>query len=183
MLTLRTNPIAMLHRKHLDFHLDYSLDSKTEPLIHHLIQILIDRRWTTVMPPNLTIALGHCTRLSLFPPYQLSQLRNDIANAGLPIHFIGLPTSDLYMMGRDVAGGPARGGGAVPRGTIPILEWIKTYDFDCALGVNNIGNAFTPFGSVDPLTFLSGIGSIYQGGTEEDCRILLVSLLIYEGRY
>lgn len=83
--------------------------------------------------------------------------------------------SDLYMMGRGATEDPAMGGGAVPRGTIPVLDWIRNHGFDVALGVNNVGNAFTPIGGVDPLAMIAGIGMVYQGGSQNDCRLLLVS--------
>lgn len=82
--------------------------------------------------------------------------------------------SDLYMMGRGATDDPGMGGGAVPRGTIPVLDWIRNHGFNVALGVNNVGNAFTPMGGADPLAMIAGIGMVYQGGCKNDCRILLV---------
>jgi hypothetical protein len=78
------------------------------------------------------------------------------------------------MMGRSASDPPATGGAAVPRGTIPVLDWIRNYSFDVALGVNNVGNAFTPIGGADPLAMIAGIGVVYQGGSPNDCRLLLV---------
>ncbi len=146
----------------------------TEPLVRFLITVLKEQRWPELNKSKV-VTLGHCTRLSLFPPYAVRNLRDEIKASNLPVHFVGLPTSDLYMMGRDVAGGPSKGGGTVPRGTLPVLDWIKNYDLSCALGINNIGNAFTPFGSADPLAMLPTVGVVYQGGTEDDCKTLLVS--------
>jgi hypothetical protein len=48
----------------------------------------------------------------------------------------------------------------------------EPYGLDCAIGVNNVGNAFTPWGSVDPLRLASlGVG-IYHAGTIDDAELL-----------
>ncbi|RPB10876.1 Metallo-dependent hydrolase [Morchella conica CCBAS932] len=165
--------IAMLNKKHLDLHLDHNLSLRNEPLIYHLIHTLKSRSWSTSMPSHLRITLGHCTRLSLFPPYELRQLHELISTDNLPIHFVGVPAVDLYFMGRGPTDGPATGGGATERGTLPVIDWIRNYDFDVALGVGNVGNAFTPMGGVDPLGMAAWLGTVYQGGSQADCRVLL----------
>lgn len=49
------------------------------------------------------------------------------------------------------------------------------YYTDAALGINNVGNAFTPHGSCDPLSLASfGVG-LYQAATKKDMALLLVS--------
>lgn len=165
----------MLNKKHLDLHLDHNLSLRNEPLIYHLIHTLKSRSWSASMPSHLRITLGHCTRHSLFPPYELRQLHELISTDNLPIHFVGVPTGDLYFMGRGPTDGPATGGGAIERGTLPVIDWIRNYDFDVALGVGNVGNAFTPMGGVDPLGMAAWLGTVYQGGSQADCRVLLVS--------
>jgi len=56
------------------------------------------------------LTLGHATHLSLFTPAQLSLLETKAS--GLDITFIALPTSDLYMMGRDAPSWRERGRGS-----------------------------------------------------------------------
>ncbi|OQV01851.1 hypothetical protein CLAIMM_07142 [Cladophialophora immunda] len=49
---------------------------------------------------------------------------------------------------------------------------IKEFGINSCLSVNNVGNAFTPWGTGDPLALASlGVG-IYQAGTEEDANLL-----------
>ena len=87
----------------------------------------------------------------------------------LPISFVGLPTSDLYMMGKPKGSG---GGGERVRGTLQIPQVIKKYGLDGAISINNVGNAFTPQGSCDPLSLASmGIG-LYHAGTKADAQLL-----------
>ncbi len=158
--------LARKYSLHLDFHLDYNLDAKIEPFVYDVIQELERAKWTS----QRVVTLGHCTRLTLFSAIEWQVLHNRIAE--LPVSFVGLPTSDVFMMGRP---GEDAGGGERVRGTLQVPQMIKRYGMKAALGVNNVGNAFTPHGSCDPLSVAClGVG-IYQAGTKSDAEILLVS--------
>ncbi|KAK8217501.1 hypothetical protein M8818_001259 [Zalaria obscura] len=150
--------LALEMDKHLDFHLDYNLDPETEPLVWYVVKALKEKRWKE--RTGKTVVLGHCTRLTLFNDDEWRRLKEEVGD--LPISFVGLPTSDLYMMKTE--------NGA--RGTLPVPKMIKEYGLNAAIGINNIGNAFTPQGSVDPLSTVSmGVG-VYQAGTKKDAEIL-----------
>lgn len=150
--------LAIEKNLHLDFHLDYNLDPDTEPLIWFVISALKARDWTK--RTDKSIVLGHCTRLSLFGDTDWTSLKKEIGD--LPLSFVGLPTSDLFMMRTE--------DGA--RGTLPIPRLINDYGFNAAIGMNNIGNAFTPQGCCDPLSLASlGVG-VYQAGTKKDAELL-----------
>lgn len=156
---------AVTHDKHLDLHLDYNVDSANPPLINYVLAQL-HNNWGG-RKNNRTIVLGHCSRLTLFNAQEWEQLKTDIAD--LPVYFVGLPSSDLFMMGRPQT---EEGGGQRIRGTLQIPQMIEKYGLKGAVGVNNVGNAFTPQGSVDPLNLASiGVG-IYQAGTKAGTRIL-----------
>ena len=149
--------------KHLDFHLDYNLELEEEPLVWHVVRTLKDKDWSASnenSKQQQTIVLGHCTRLTLFSPLEWHKLRGEIGD--LPISFVGLPTSDLFMM---------RTAERV-RGTLDVPSLIKDYGFNACLGINNIGNAFTPHGSCDPLTLACNGVAIYSAGTKEDAEFL-----------
>ncbi|GAB7357615.1 hypothetical protein MBLNU459_g0115t1 [Dothideomycetes sp. NU459] len=150
--------LALEKDMHLDFHLDYNIDPDTEPLIWYVIDTLKARSWTK--HTEKSIVLGHCTRLSLFRDADWSRLKEAIGD--LPISLVGLPTSDLFMMRTEHGA----------RGTLPIPQLIQKHGLDAAIGMNNIGNAFTPHGCCDPLSIASmGVG-IYQAGTKRDAEIL-----------
>ncbi|KAK6432030.1 hypothetical protein LTR95_011802 [Oleoguttula sp. CCFEE 5521] len=145
--------------KHLDFHLDYNLDASQEPLIHHVVATLHSAHWDE-KTTNKTIVIGHATRLTLFSAQEWKQLKTAIGD--LPLHFVGLPASDLYMLRT-----PER-----TRGTLDVVTMIHEHGLNACLGVNNVGNAFTPQGSCDPLSLASqGVG-IYSAGTVEDAEVL-----------
>jgi len=160
--------LALKHKLHLDFHLDYNLDAEQEPLVWFVISELRQQRWLETALPTQKICLGHCTRLTLFSEDDWTRLADEIGS--LPISFVGLPTSDLFMMGR-----PKDRGSQRQRATLQLPEMVQQYGLNCAMSINNIGNAFTPWGTVDPLALASlGIG-VYQSGTKSDAELLYVS--------
>jgi cytosine/adenosine deaminase-related metal-dependent hydrolase len=151
--------LAIEEQVHLDFHLDYNLDAEQEPMVWYVVKMLKEKGWKK-KASGKTVVLGHCTRLTLFKDEEWRMLREEIGD--LPISFVGLPTSDLFMMRT-----PDR-----TRGTLDIPRLIKEYNLNACIGINNIGNAFTPHGSCDPLTLAcNGVG-IYQAGKKQDAELL-----------
>ncbi|KAL2843637.1 hypothetical protein BJY01DRAFT_215490 [Aspergillus pseudoustus] len=162
--------LAMEMDRHLDFHLDYNLsplEEQPEPLVWYVLRILRERGWTS-RATKKRVMLGHCTRLSLFKDEDWTRLAKEIHGHDLPISFVGLPTSDIYM-----AAVPSDSATKTnPRGTLPVPDLIDKYGLDAVLGVNNVGNAFTPWGLADPLSLAClGVG-IYQAGTVNDAELL-----------
>jgi cytosine/adenosine deaminase-related metal-dependent hydrolase len=153
--------MALFNNKPLDLHLDYNLNEDQEPMIWSTLEILRGRNWTERGGKGIT--LGHCTRLTLFPPEDWLKLKEEIGD--LPVSFVGLPTSDLFMMRT----------GTRSRGTLPIPEMIEKYNLNVAIAVNNVGNAFTPQGDCDPLSVASLGVAVYHAGTKKDTQVLYVS--------
>lgn len=170
----------------VDFHLDYNLDPNSELLIYEVISQLKTRyssssqgpdpespgkgflRGPTLACPRITI--GHATRLQLFTPTQWRDLVEAIS--GLPITFVGLPQSDMFMQGRDFKDAPL----GAPRGTLRVPYLAKNYGLHIAMSVNNVDNAFTPQGSLDPLSLCTFGVAVFQTATPEDIRMLVVGL-------
>lgn len=163
--------LTLKHKLHLDLHIDYNLDSNTQPFVLQALNMLHAGNWPTNHQSSdfRTIVFGHATRLTLFSQQQWQDLAGKIGN--LPVAFVGLPTSDLYMMGKP---DNDAGGGVRVRGTLQIPQMIKKYGLNAAIGINNVGNAFTPYGTCDPLSLASSCVGIYQAGTDGDSTILLV---------
>ncbi|KAL8777521.1 MAG: hypothetical protein Q9213_007826 [Squamulea squamosa] len=157
---------ATRYDKHLDLHLDYNLDASKEPMVYYVIDALKKRDWNQ-KARHRKIMLGHCTRLTLFTSDQWYDLKRRIGH--LPISFVGLPTSDLFMMGRPTE---ENSGGERPRGTLQIPQLINEYHLQGTFGVNNVGNAFTPQGNCDPLSLASMCVGVYQAGTKRNAEIL-----------
>lgn len=160
---------ALHWKKHLDLHLDYNLDRDKEPLSQYVVKLLKDIQWPGKddETPQKTISLGHCTRLTLFSREELKTLSQNIGD--LPLHFVGLPTSDLFIQGKPLSNS---GGGERPCGTLQIPQLVRQYGIPGCIAINNVGNAFTPYGSCDPLSIASiGVG-IYHAGTKDDTQLL-----------
>lgn len=152
--------LALKNKKYLDLHLDYFLEEDKQPLIWDVLRMLKEQDWTNAGGKHIT--LGHCTRLTRFQPGEWHRLKTEVGE--LTVSFVGLPTSDLFMMrtSQNV------------RGTLPITELINQYGFKAAIGVNNVGNAFTPQGNCDPLSIAQlGVG-LYQAPTKDDVQLLYV---------
>ncbi|KAF2465498.1 cytosine deaminase protein-like protein [Lindgomyces ingoldianus] len=154
--------MALFNEKPLDLHLDYFLEENKQPLVWAALDIIKGRNW--VEKGGKQITLGHCTRLTRFKEEDWQRLKQDIGN--LPVAFVGLPTSDLFMMRTPES----------LRGTLPVVEMIEKYGFNAAIAVNNVGNAFTPQGTCDPLSIASlGVG-LYQAGTKKVAEILYATV-------
>lgn len=164
---------------HVDFHLDYNLDPSSEPLIYEVIaQARRNSALWSVGPGDRrhTITVSHATRLQLFSPTQWQDLRNSMD--GVPITLVGLPQSDMYMQGRsdhDLPLGP-------PRSTLRVPYILNNFGIEIAMGVNNIENAFTPQGSLDPLSLCTFGVAIFQSATPADIRTLIRSVTLTSKR-
>jgi cytosine/adenosine deaminase-related metal-dependent hydrolase len=86
--------LTLRHKKHLDLHLDYFLEEDKPPLIWDTLNIIKELEWDR-NGCDKQITLGHCTRLTRFRRDEWEHLRHEIGN--LPVSFVGLPTSDLFM--------------------------------------------------------------------------------------
>ncbi|KAF2138515.1 uncharacterized protein K452DRAFT_233837 [Aplosporella prunicola CBS 121167] len=150
--------LALDNEKFLDLHMDYHLDKSKEPFIWDALELIKETHWLDRNGKGIT--MGHCTRLTQFEKAEWQRLKQTVGD--LPVSFVGLPTSDLFMMRTENN----------VRGTLHVPKMIQEHGFQAAFSVNNIGNAFTPQGNCDPLTVASlGVG-IYQAGTKKDTEIL-----------
>lgn len=82
------------------------------------------------------VAVGHMTALSATPPERLARQLRDLAR--LDVAVISIPTTDLWLSGRDQF--------PVTRGVAPIRALLAA-EVRVALATNNYQNAFTPVGA------------------------------------
>ncbi|KAI0345783.1 Metallo-dependent hydrolase [Trametopsis cervina] len=167
--------LAYLRHLHLDFHLDYNLDASAEPLIWFVLDTLAERiasgRWDV---NTQHLCIGHATRLTLFSDAEWARFAQTVERGNLPVTLVGLPQSDVYMMGRDVP--------SPPRGTLNVCKLATAHGVRAAMAVNNIGNAFTPQGPPDPLVLCTLGVALFQAGTKADCYRLLESVTVHASR-
>lgn len=165
---------ALAHRKHVDFHIEFNLNGGN-PMVqfNHLVDELVANSWPT-HPGAPTVVLGHATRLTLASHTELTQFAERLRQTKLPIHFVGLPTSDIFMMGRPGSDENSEQKAPLSRqcGTLHVPKMIQDYGLNACLSVNNVGNAFTPYGNGDPIGIASwGVG-IFHAGTGDDATLL-----------
>ncbi|KAK4701462.1 cytosine/creatinine deaminase, partial [Phenoliferia sp. Uapishka_3] len=154
----------------VDFHLDYDLDHSTQALLWDVIRIAkAEGNSWDVGGRTRRITLGHCTKLSLFDNAEMDRLAGELKSIPGEIHFVALPPSDIYMQGRSTAYASRS------RATFPALDLVKR-GISCSIGVNNVGNGFTPQGDADPLALLPMLVGVWQSAQPDALHSLLVGV-------
>jgi cytosine deaminase len=82
------------------------------------------------------VAVGHMTKMLYLPLAQFDATTKRLASAGVAVTV--LPSTDLYLMGRDEGHNPTRG-------VVKAHELLR-HGVNCSLSTNNVLNPFTPFG-------------------------------------
>ncbi|KAF8558328.1 Metallo-dependent hydrolase [Imleria badia] len=164
--------LAEEYNLHADFHLDYNLDVNAEAMVWETLRQMRKVGWTKTSAGNRRVAIGHATRLGMFTPEEWSRLRGELDE--FPLGIVSLPQSDIYMMGRPNSDGTR----SVPLAerTLDVARIWRDHGIHVALSVNNVENAFTPQGYLDPLTLTCLEVGLFQVGTERGWRELLRSV-------
>lgn len=81
------------------------------------------------------VTVGHVTRLTTVTPERFDAVAGALAESGVAVTV--LPSTDLFLMGRDRDG--------APRGVVPAQRLLR-HGVNCSLSTNNVLNPFTPFG-------------------------------------
>ncbi|KAF4448377.1 hypothetical protein F53441_8185 [Fusarium austroafricanum] len=165
---------ALKYDKHLDFHAEYNLNGgAVMDFFDYIVDQLLVQKWPTDTGAR-TVVLGHATRLTRASHAELTKFSKTLRSTKLPVHFVGLPTSDLLIMGRPIANDNSEQSEPLNRqcGTLHVRKLVQDYKLNACLSVNNVGNAFTPHGDGDPLGLASwGVG-LYHAGRVEDAKLL-----------
>ena len=133
----------------IDLHLDFSLDTSHLDLVEVC-------RLTEATGWGGRVAVGHVSKLSAVPPARLAELARRMAETGVALTV--LPSTDLFMMGRDRDHN-------VPRGVAPAHRLAMEHGVTCSLSTNNVLNPFTPFGDCSLVRVSNLYANIAQIGT------------------
>jgi len=165
-----TDPMAQLEKLFdlaqafdvdVDLHLDFDLD----PSWWHLDEVC---RQTARRNYQGRVAIGNASKLSALPPEQFDAAAALLARAGVAVTV--LPSTDLYLMGRDATHNSPRG--------LTAAHKLVEKGVLCSVATNNVLNPFTPFGDASLLRMANLYANVaYAGPSEFDACLDLVTEL------
>lgn len=113
----------------IDMHLDFGTDGSTLDLDY-----VCDL--TKKFGRGGRVAIGHVTKLAHVSPERLAAAAGRMADVGVALTV--LPSTDLFLMGRDRDHAHTRG--------VTRTHELLDHGVNCSLSTNNVLNPFTPFG-------------------------------------
>ena len=107
------------------------------------------------------VAVGHVTKLTFLRPDRLERHARQLASAGVAV--TALPSTDLYLMGRDRDHDHTRG-------VVRVHELLR-HGVNCSLSTNNVLNPFTPFGDCSLIRMANLYANVAHAGIQDfaDC--------------
>lgn len=142
----------------LDFHLDFDLD----PSWSHLERVC---EATEKAGWQGRVAIGHVTKLAVMSDERFQQAVRRLAEADVAV--TALPSTDLYLNGRDK-------GLLAARGVAPV-HLLRKHKVRASVATNNVLNPFTPFGDASLLRMANLYANVMQLGPDQfsDCLALV----------
>ena len=140
----------------VDLHVDFS-DNPDQRAINDIVEL------TKKYGLEGKVTVAHLTSLGSIEVDEARAIAARMAEA--QIHVITLPATDLYLNGR---GDSYR----QRRGLTPVRLLLEE-GVNVCFGTNNIRNAFTPFGTGDPLDIAFLLAQTAYMGTDSDALLLL----------
>lgn len=140
----------------IDFHLDFDLD----PTWTNIEEVC---RQTEAHGWGGRVAAGHMTKLSAMRLPEQQAWARRLADAGVAITVI--PSTDLFLMGRDADHN-------VPRG-VTRADRLQAAGVTVSLATNNVMNAFTPFGDASLVRIANLFANTAQLGRPQDFEACL----------
>lgn len=137
----------------IDMHLDFGPDPDNLDLLYVCEQ-------TERFGWGGRVTIGHVTKLAAAPPDLFEKCGRRMADAG--VNLIVLPSTDLYLMGRNRTHDKTRGVAEAHR--------LLHKGVNCALSTNNVLNPFTPFGDCSLLRQANLYANIAHVGSLHDMR-------------
>jgi cytosine deaminase len=135
----------------IDMHLDFGPDPDNLDLVH------VCRR-TEEYGYGGRVAIGHVTKLAQAEPDAFAAAGKRLAEAGVALTV--LPSTDLYLMGRQQTHANLRG--------VTHAHRLLHHGVNCSLATNNVLNPFTPFGDCSPIRMANLYANIAHVGAQAD---------------
>lgn len=148
--------MAAKYGKPVDLHVDFSDDPQDRTILD-IAKRAID------YDMRGKVCVAHLTSLGSMLPADAQFIAERMAEAQISV--ITLPATDLYLGGRGDSYKPRRG--------LTPVRLLQEAGVNVCLGSNNIRNAFTPFGTGDPLDIAYLLAQTAYMGTKQDAIELL----------
>jgi cytosine deaminase len=140
----------------IDFHLDFGLDTSHLDVLE-VCRLADETGW------GGRVAVGHVTKFSAMPSADLETLSKRLAASGVAC--TTLPSTDLFLIGRDYDGN-------VPRGVTPVHRMVEQ-GVNCSISTNNVLNPFTPFGDCSLIRMANLYANVAQVSRPADMELCL----------
>jgi cytosine deaminase len=137
----------------IDMHLDVGHSAQS-------MDVHVVRELTEKYRRGGRVVVGHMAKLSLLPPAELAVVARQLADAGIAVTV--LPTTDLFLMGRDQDHSVRRG--------VADANALLGHGVNCSLSSNNILNPATPFGDCSLLRIANLYANVLQLDRPEQLR-------------
>ena len=137
----------------IDMHLDFGPDPDNLDLLY-VCDLTEKYRY------GGRVTIGHVTKLSNAPQEVFDKVSRRMADVGVAL--IVLPSTDLYLMGRQQTHGNMRG--------VTCGHKLIHHGVNCALSTNNVLNPFTPFGDCSLLRMANLYANVCHVGARSDMR-------------
>ena len=106
------------------------------------------------------VTIGHVTKMSLLSAERFDALARRLADAGVAVTV--LPSTDLFLMGRNQ-------GHAAVRGVLAAHK-LLAHGVNCSLATNNVLNPFTPYGDCSLVRMANLYANVCHVAAERDLR-------------
>src|SRR5256885_14386548 len=116
------------------------------------MNIYLVRELTEQFKRGGRVVVGHMAKLSLLPPEQVAALARSLANTGVAVTV--LPTTDLFLMGRNRDHAVVRG--------VADANLLCEHGVTCSLSSNNILNPATPYGDCSLIRMANLYANVLQ---------------------
>lgn len=129
----------------IDMHLD--VGNTPDNMNVYLVRELTDKyKW------GGRVTVGHMAKLSLMPPAEVAALAKSLADSGVAVTV--LPTTDMFLMGRDRDHAVVRG--------VADANHLCEHGVNCSLSSNNILNPATPYGDCSLIRIANLYANVVQ---------------------
>jgi cytosine deaminase len=139
----------------IDMHLDFGPSAENMDVEH------VCRR-TDEHKYGGRVAIGHVTKATSLSMPEFERMAKRLADAGVALTV--LPSTDLFLMGRNHAHDHN-----ASRGVVPVHKLVA-HGVNCSLSSNNVLNPFTPFGDCSQIRMANVYANICHVGKKADMQ-------------